>query len=324
MDKKCGNLVISLDFELFWGVLDAFTLDSFKRDMDGAREGIPMLLELFEKYGIHATWGAVGFLFAEDEDKLKGYIPEVLPKYKVNKSHYDYIESGSITDENSIYHFAPDLIEKILETPNQELASHTFSHYHGSDEGRCGESFEADIVAAKRIAKDKFGIVPHSLIFPRNQYDETSVRILKEQGFIAYRGRPKSSAYDGRALVRRMLRLIDTYIPICGKKYYDRSGCLKDGIANIKASVFLRKYSRRLRLLEPLKMKSIKSQMKKAAIKGKIFHIWWHPHNMGGNLTMFLRQTEEILMYYKELHEKYGFESMSMGELAKEIMEENA
>ncbi len=321
MNKKCGNLVISLDFELFWGVFDVVTLESFKGDMDGAREGIVKLLALFEKYGIHATWGAVGFLFAENEEDLRRYIPETLPEYKVKKSHYDYINSGSINRENGVYHFAPELIDAIHKTPNQELASHTFSHYHGNDEGRSAESFEADIISAKKIAKDKSDTEPCSLIFPRNQYDETSVRILKEQGFIAYRGRPRSSAYDGRALVRRMLRLIDTYIPVCGRKYYDKEECLKDGIADIKASIFLRKYSSKLRFLEPLKMKSIKSQMKKAAKKGKVFHIWWHPHNMGSNLPMFLKQTEEILIYYKKLNEKYGFESRSMGELAKEIID---
>ena len=61
-----GTLVVSLDFELFWGMLDVCTLDEYRENVLGGRKAIPQMLQLFEKYNIHATWAAVGFLFAED------------------------------------------------------------------------------------------------------------------------------------------------------------------------------------------------------------------------------------------------------------------
>ena len=77
-----GSLIVSLDFELFWGMLDRCPLEAYQDHVLGGREAIPELLALFQKYGIHATWAAVGFLFAEnlEEARLmvigrKGFMP---------------------------------------------------------------------------------------------------------------------------------------------------------------------------------------------------------------------------------------------------------
>ena len=55
-----GTLIVSLDFELFWGMLDVCPLDDYREHVLGGRRAIPELLALFEKYGIHATWAAEG------------------------------------------------------------------------------------------------------------------------------------------------------------------------------------------------------------------------------------------------------------------------
>ena len=60
-----GTLIISLDFELFWGMLDVCPLEKYQDHVLGGRKAIPGLLALFQKYGIHATWATVGYLFAE-------------------------------------------------------------------------------------------------------------------------------------------------------------------------------------------------------------------------------------------------------------------
>ena len=58
------TLIVSLDYELFWGLQDAWTLEEYEQNLLGVREVVPKMLKLFEKHGIHATWAAVGFLFA--------------------------------------------------------------------------------------------------------------------------------------------------------------------------------------------------------------------------------------------------------------------
>ena len=70
MNKK-GTLIVSLDFELFWGMQDGHTLASYEANVKGGRKAIPGLLELFQEYGIHATWATVGFMFAESFEELK-------------------------------------------------------------------------------------------------------------------------------------------------------------------------------------------------------------------------------------------------------------
>jgi hypothetical protein len=61
-----GTLVISLDLELYWGMRDVISIDDYQKHLVGVRQAIPAILELFEKYKIHATWATVGFLYYAD------------------------------------------------------------------------------------------------------------------------------------------------------------------------------------------------------------------------------------------------------------------
>lgn len=319
---KAGNLVISLDFELYWGVIDVETIDSFGGTILSGKETIPKLLALFEKYDIHATWGTVGMIFADNKKELIKYIPEIKPNYKNKElSTYSFFEKSSDSDESDCC-YAPETISEILKCKNQEIGSHTFSHYYCRQDGETYESFDCDIKAAKKIAEDKFNIDIKSFIFPRNYFKREYVKSLKENNIIVFRGNQKHFAYDKNHQLSRTLRLIDTYIPVCGNKSYYKSECLNDGIVNLRASVFFRKYNKHLKLLEKLKMFNIKRLMKIAAKKGKIFHLWWHPHNMGENPEIFLSQLTELFEFYKKLNTKYNFTSKNMCEIAEDIIKE--
>ena len=82
-----GTLIVSLDFELFWGMLDCSTLEAYQDNVLGGRKAIPQLLKLFQKYDIHATWATVGYLFAENYGELSRYFPEqaLCPSYADEK-----------------------------------------------------------------------------------------------------------------------------------------------------------------------------------------------------------------------------------------------
>ena len=65
-----GALVISLDFELHWGVRDKRPVDGpYRENLLGAREAIPQMLDLFEEFGVAATWATVGFLFRKKSSR---------------------------------------------------------------------------------------------------------------------------------------------------------------------------------------------------------------------------------------------------------------
>lgn len=50
-----GLFVISIDFELHWGVRDKLSVGAYRDNLLGVREVIPTLPKLFKKYGIDAT-----------------------------------------------------------------------------------------------------------------------------------------------------------------------------------------------------------------------------------------------------------------------------
>lgn len=321
MSNVTGKFIVSLDFELYWGLTDSAPFDKCKPYIKKGCEAIPKLLELFIKHNIHATWGVVGMLFADSKEDLQKYVPEVRPEYVRDAVFpYDYYETADYSKDNNVAHFAPDLINLIMKTKDQEIGSHTFSHYYCKELGHSINTFEHDIKAARKIAKDKFGFDLTSIIFPRNYVNKEYFECLKQNGFKELRGNPEGYAYNRGTMLARILRMLDTYFNVLGDKTYDEKTCLQDGYVDIKASIFFRKYNHKLRFFEPLKMRCIKKQMTRAAKKGRVFHLWWHPHNMGHNPEIFLNQIEELLIHFDSLKKKYGFESLSMGELAEEVL----
>src|SRR5689334_8603090 len=126
---RTGVFVVSLDFELHWGVRDRVAVQSsYRRNLSGAREAIPRMLSLFQEYEIAATWATVGFLFAQSKSEAATYSPAIKPAYK--KVRLDpYRERYGDNELNDPLHYAPSLITLIQSTPRQEIGCHTFSHY---------------------------------------------------------------------------------------------------------------------------------------------------------------------------------------------------
>ena len=218
-----GAFVISLDFELYWGLRDKRTIEEYRENLDGVRNAVEKMLEMFTRYGIHATWATVGLIYFKNTAELKQHLPEIQPEYKNESlSPYKYLKRTENIDNH--YHFAPDLIERIRNTPGQEIGTHTFSHYYCLEEGQTAESFKADMQAAIKIAADR-GIKTDSLVFPRNQWNPEYLSILDELGIKCYRGCENSWLHkavnqQGESKLRRALRLMDAYVNLTGHHTY--------------------------------------------------------------------------------------------------------
>lgn len=320
-----GYFVISLDFELMWGVLER-SREQYGENVLGARAAVPRLLELFRDRGIHCTWATVGLLFSDTYEELVANMPEHKPCYAdANKSAYTYLAGIGRGEDDDPYHYAASLIRLISKYDGQEIGSHTFSHFYALEDGQSKTAFEQDLQATARAAK-KFRLTQKSLVFPRNQVNTDYLDCMCENGIVSYRGNEKgwmysSSSQKDNTLFKRMLRLADAYINLSGANCYaPGETVVNDRLVNIRASRFLRPFSRKLKLFEGMKIRRIKAQMKYAARRGLIFHLWWHPHNFGINTEKNLETLEAILDYYGFLHEKYGFESHNMHELAREVL----
>ena len=311
-----GRLIVSLDFELFWGMLDVTTLDAYREHVLGGREAIPKMLALFQEYGIHATWATVGFLFGENPEDLREYLPERGPSYDDDSlDGYTWLRDGKAQDRDCF--FAPELIAQIAATPGQEIGSHTFSHYYCREAGQTPAQFAADIAAAKAIAKDH-GYDLTSVILPRNQCEPEYTEILRQAGFTAYRDEENDWIYNKvkSGLLFKVLRTLDMYLPLTGQGGYTPK--CEGGIWNLTGSRMYRPIRPNLPL-EGLKIRRIKAQMLHAAKNGLTFHLWWHPHNIGVRTEEHLKQLEEIFSYYEELKSDYGMRSLNMREAAEEL-----
>ena len=315
-----GSLIVSLDFELFWGMLDQCTLDAYQENVLGGRAAIPRLLELFERHGIHATWAVVGLMFAENVDEARKYFPQdtVQPTYNnINMSPYPLIKSIDNPEIDDTLYFAPDVVEQIAKTDGQEIASHTFSHFYCREEGQTVEQFEADMIAAKTIASDK-GYNLKTVVLPRDQCVRKYIDVLPKLGFIAYRDDYNDWIHKKikfRPLLR-ILRMIDTYLPLTGYGGYIPKA--DNGIYRLISSRMFRPYFKPLAFMEKMKIKRIKKQMLHAAKKGLTFHLWWHPHNIGVMTEYHLAMIEDILDYYDFLKAEYGMQSKNMAEVAED------
>lgn len=317
-----GTLIVSLDFELFWGMLDQCALEDYQDHVLGGRTAIPRLLELFEKYNIHATWAAVGFLFAENHAQLKKYFPDMLPTYDRNDlSPYDWFDRIGEDEDTAPCFYGSSLIRQVADTPGQEIGSHTFSHFYCREAGQTPEQFAADMAAAKKIAADQ-GYDLTSVILPRNQCEGAYTRAFRELGFTAYRDEENDWIHEKikfRPLLR-ILRLADVYFPLTGQGgYHPRK---EDGIWNLVGSRMYKPIFRPLGFLEKQKIRRIKAQMRHAAKKGLTFHLWWHPHNIGVLTDDHLQQLEEIFACYQQLKQTYGMESLNMKEAAEKMEQE--
>ncbi|MCA1899561.1 MAG: hypothetical protein LDL50_02510, partial [Chloroflexi bacterium] len=108
----------------------------------------------------------------------------------------------------------------------------------------------------------------------------------------------------------------DAYVNISGANTYP----LPDGRArplNIPASRYLRSFSKRFRLFEPLRLNRILTAMRYAAQAGHLFHLWWHPEDFSGSPADNLAFLEKVLAEYKVLRQSFGMQSLNMAEVTR-------
>ena len=311
--------VISLDFELMWGVRDRLTKEQYGRHVLGVREAIPRMLEAFDRFDIRATWATVGFLFCETKDELIDSVPDELPEYDRRElSNYMYFDEVGPDERRDPYYFGLNLLDQIRSCPGQEIGTHTFSHFYCLESGVTDRLFEADLRSAIAVAERR-GIRLRSLVFPRNQYDSQKIAVCARNGITVYRGNEegwiyRSTSGERQTLARRGLRLADAYLNLSGQNASNDQN-VDNGIRNVPSSRFLRPYSPRLRSLDSLRLRRIKKAMAAACKIDGTYHLWWHPHNFGANVEDNMSFLEKVLNHFAQLRDAHGMRSLAMGDM---------
>ena len=321
-----GALVISLDFEIHWGVRHGVRVDGpYAANLRGVREAIPGMLDLFAEYGVAATWATVGFLFARDRAELERFSPPAADRPAYADARFDpYVEPVGADETDDPLHYGANLIERIRAVPGQEIGSHTFSHYFCLEPGQTARAFRADLEAALAIAQ-AHGLRPRSIVFPRNQHNPAYDDVLRDLGVHIYRGNQRGWMHravndaEGSLLMRGM-RLLDSVIPVSGSLTAPWSALPRgDGLIDVPATVFLRPWSPRMRSIQPLQRRRVIGGIRDAARRRRIVHVWWHPHNFGTHLAQNLGELRALLDVFAECREREGMRSLSM-EGAADVM----
>ncbi len=324
MADRPGALVISLDFELHWGIRDHVTPDDalFGR-LPEARKAVRDLLDVFTRRQIRATWATVGFLFASTRDELDAYLPGERPAYR--RGELDpYLEAVGVDEERDPEHLAGSLVELISGGDGQEVGSHTFSHYYCLEAGQNEATFRADLAAAQAIALRR-GLALTSLVLPRNQWNPVYAKAVLDLGFTCIRGPQRAWGHRAHragdeSLLHRGARLADTYIGISPPPTTGWSDVLRvSGLCDVPASAFLRPYDPARKRLEPLRVARLRSGLRHAAQHGRIFHLWWHPHNFSQHQRENFAVLEQVLDEFDRLAVAEGMQSLTMSDVSATV-----
>lgn len=315
-------LVISLDFELFWGVTDSKTIKNYGANVEGEWQAIPAMLALFAQYNVRTTWATVGMIMCKDYKQWSEMFPSIMPSY-AQKSSSTYSVTTLARNFPKLF-FARQLVEQILATDGQELGSHSYSHFYCSDANTTVEQFVADLECTKIIFNDCGVKQATSFVFPRNQTHDEYINVLSQAGFRAYRGNQNHWVYRDGTLVPygfmgRLVRLADSYLPLTGNHVSLLPISISDNqLINIPATSFLRPSSG-YSAIDKMQLNRVKKGMLEAARTDGIFHLWWHPHNFGVNLQQNLATLEKLLQYFSVLQDKYEMRSLTMADVADTV-----
>jgi hypothetical protein len=317
-----GAMVISLDFELHWGMRDHVDRHNpVYADLAPSRQVVSDLATCFADRAIRATWATVGILFASTREAVDAARPSVRPSYR--RSELDpYSEPIGESEDVDPEHLAGSLVRRLASTPGQEVASHTFSHFYCLEEGQDDGDLRADLAAAQSIA-GTLGLRLTSLVLPRNQWNSHYASTVLDSGFTCIRGPQPSFGHRARAheehgAVSRAGRLLDTYAGTSPPPTTAWDAVVRtDGLCDVPASAFLRPYSPRRRRLEPVKFHRLVAGMRDAARRGRIFHLWWHPHNFAHHPAESFAFLDRLLDEYDRLSRSDGMRSLTMRDVAE-------
>jgi peptidoglycan/xylan/chitin deacetylase (PgdA/CDA1 family) len=298
-------VVVSLDFELRWGVLSMLGADMgrYRRNIEGVDEVVPRLLEMFASRGIRATWATVGALACRDWDEWRARAPRP-PRYEHPTLRWraDYPE----LDPTGRLHFAPHLVDAIVRVEGQELASHSFGHLFFREPGVTRDDAVADTAAAVRVLQEKWDVTPRSFVFPRNQIAHTDV--LSEHGIVCWRANPtvfywNAATISEQSALVRLLRFADAVSP-CGRR--------AAASATHRASYFIR-----LGLPQTLWRLHRRRIVRDAKHlrDDETLHLWVHPHNIGDRPLQGVARFAELADAIRDAAPR-STRFMSMGDVA--------
>ena len=312
--RNRGLFVLSQDCEMLWGMRDHETKNTYGEYVVNGHATMIKVLSLFKKYNIHCTWGYVGLCIPRSKREIENYLPHNEPSYNREElNNYSYLRSDYTNEGSDDFYYSGDVINEILKVEGQEIGSHSFSHYYCMEEGQTIEQFRNDIKSSVEVIHDFTGSYPKSFIFPRNQVNDDYLCVLKEYGFVAYRGEQRYYTAK-KTLAAKVKRALYRYVSLFAKRPCYELLIKEEDLHNIPLSCHFQFFRGGSEFLNKLQLLTIKRTMTYCAQKGLVFHLGFHPHNLGMYTDKNLEILEGILQHYTCLQKRYDFKSVNMAE----------
>jgi len=297
---KCTHWIFILDIEveLIWGFIDKkiTTILKLKRVIPKVRGILAKILAILDKTDTPVTWGILGHVILDRCKCIDGIAHPEVPRgtYSwLNRDWFAYDPCSDIEHEPAFYgkDIVDTIIDYVRESPlPHDVASHSFSHQIFGDIGCTEEVADAEVRLCKELLYKNYGIKPKVFIFPRDSVGH--IQVLKKHGFIAFRG-----PIPGYPFFKFM------YPPLVYPKNID-------GLISIPASLCFGSVKFPVESLYAL----ARVGLKRAALKGGIFHMHTHMHNF------VLWPSEKAIKYFYnllQLRNRLGLSSSTIHEVTK-------
>ena len=166
------------------------------------------------------------------------------------------------------------------------------------------------MLAVKKIFNDRFDVTPVSFVFPRNQ--SAFEDLVNQMGIHIWRANELAWFFDRttqseNSNLPRILRLAESLSP-----WVRRASLIERGVT--RSSLFIR-----FNLPKPLwklHLARIKNELS-FILPNHVFHIWWHPENLGLNMGESLNRLKQLLDVVGEACATGNVESTNMAGLSK-------
>lgn len=313
--ERRPTFVLSLDTELIWGSFDLASPAEFESWYPEVRKTIAGILHALEDHEMAATWAVVGHLFLDScQRDADGRAHPHLPRPNLSWYPEDWFGRDPCTDRSrDPLWYGDDVVEQLLDARvPQEIASHSFAHIPFGDPGCSAEVVQADLVECAKLAASR-GVSMQSFVFPRNSEGHHS--LLRDNGFIAYRGLDPTWFQGLNGQAARAARLLDYAVPVPPPV----SAPIETlpGLWNIPGSMLLigRRGARRL-VPVAAPIAKAKAGLARAVREVKVFHLWFHPFNLANDRQKMLGALRNILTEAARLRDAGALDVQTMGSLA--------
>ena len=256
------NIVISLDFELGWGVLE--TDQWKKRESKGVYDGLrPVWTSLLNDLDVYS----IPLTIAITTSMLKAKVSEIdlshLPESYARSVH-DFLRHARFSTWNAL-----DLFEILVsKQTSHDIGTHSHTHIYGAHPSCNDKVLHDDICKSVKTLREN-GVSAHALIFPRDQVLRLSAAT---PGITTYRippvhGGVRCSHLDS---LQRLVRPAPaSHIAI-----------LPEGLVTQSGSFFLNWTTGRYRRLKKLSIHRKLESLLSKSTESATYHLWLHPFNL--------------------------------------------